>query len=82
MNKKPAAENNGRDIRLKLTTYSISQTQKNFTYKCSFCFRELPDNGTRFDGFGACSAHYELAHKFVDGLREHQRNYFGVGRAK
>jgi hypothetical protein len=76
MNKKPAAENNGRDIRLKLTTYSISQkTQKNFTYLCSFCWRELPDNGLRFAGFGVCAVHLRLAETIVDALRGHAANY-------
>jgi cyclophilin family peptidyl-prolyl cis-trans isomerase len=84
MNKKPAAENNGRDIRLKLTTYSIPQTQKNFTYLCSFCWRELPNNGTRFDGFGVCPPHLKLAETIVDLLRGHAANYFksNLGGAK
>ncbi len=84
MNKKPAAENNGRDIQPKLTTYSISQTQKNFTYTCSFCWRELPHNGLRFAGFGACPPHLKLAETIVDALRGHAANYFksNLGGAK
>lgn len=44
-------------------------------YLCSFCLRELPNNSTRFNGIGACPLHFALAHKLVDGLRDHRREY-------
>jgi hypothetical protein len=80
MNKKPAAENNGRDIRL--TTYSIPQTQKNFTYKCSFCWRELPNGGWRVAGFGVCPPHLRLAETIINALRKHHADYRSLGGTK
>lgn len=50
--------------------------QPKFQYDCSFCLRELPSGGHRFDGFGACPRCYRLAHLFVDALRGHRANYF------
>lgn len=50
--------------------------QNKFQYECSFCLRELPSGGHRFDGFGACPRCYQLAHLFVDGLRRYRANYF------
>jgi len=47
-----------------------------FQYQCSFCLRELPSGGHRFDGVGACPRCYWLAHHFVDALRGHRANYF------
>ena len=44
-------------------------------YLCSFCWRELPNNSIRFNGTGACPQCFKLAHKFVDSLRRHQREY-------
>ncbi len=47
-----------------------------FQYRCSFCWRELPNGSTHFDGFGACPRCFRLAHTFVDALRGHEANYF------
>ncbi|MEJ7860730.1 MAG: hypothetical protein WKF90_03730 [Pyrinomonadaceae bacterium] len=47
-----------------------------FQYDCSFCLRELPNGGIRFNSFGACPRCYRLAHLFVDALRGHRANYF------
>jgi hypothetical protein len=55
---------------------NFTPARNNFQYLCSFCWRDLPDNGTRFAGFGACPTHYALAFKFVDSLREHRARYF------
>ncbi len=54
----------------------LPQTKPQFQYQCSFCLRELPNGGHRFDGFGACPRCYRLAHQFVDALRGHRANYF------
>jgi hypothetical protein len=48
---------------------------REFQYKCSFCWRELPRNGTRFDGFGVCPLHLKLAETIVDALRRQAANY-------
>jgi hypothetical protein len=64
-----------------------TETQKNqqnfnfgkpreFQYKCSFCWRELPDGGVRFAGFGVCPPHLKLAETIVDALRRHRARYF------
>jgi hypothetical protein len=57
---------------------------REFQYLCSFCWRELPDNGLRFAGFGACPPHLKLAETIVDLLRGHAANYFksNLGGAK
>jgi hypothetical protein len=49
---------------------------REFQYKCSFCWRELPDNGLRFAGFGVCPPHLKLAETIVDALRRHRARYF------
>ncbi len=49
---------------------------REFQYKCSFCWRELPDGGVRFAGFGVCSPHLKLAETIVDALRRHRARYF------
>ncbi len=76
--KKPVATNNGSNIRTdkRLTMKNLTTTQNNFQYDCSFCLRELPSGGHRFDGFGACPRCYRLAHTLVDALRGHRANYF------
>ncbi len=51
------------------------QNKPQFQYKCSFCWRELPSGGTRFNGFGVCPLHLKLAEKVVDALRGHAANY-------
>ncbi len=50
--------------------------QKFFQYYCSFCWRELPNGSTRFNGIGACPVCFNLAHVFVDALRGHRAHYF------
>jgi hypothetical protein len=50
-------------------------TKSLFYYNCSFCFRELPNGGIRFDGVGACPHCFMLAHRLVDTLRQHEVNY-------
>jgi hypothetical protein len=50
--------------------------QINFQYKCSFCWRELPNGGVRFAGFGVCPPHLKLAETIVDLLRGHRARYF------
>jgi hypothetical protein len=53
---------------------------RDFQYKCSFCWRELPSGGVRFAGFGVCSPHLKLAETIVDALRQHKARYFGGGK--
>ncbi len=76
--KKPVATNNGSNIRTdkQLTMKNLTTTQNNFQYECSFCLRELPSGGHRFDGFGACPACDDLAHLWVNSLRAHAAHYF------
>lgn len=50
--------------------------QSKFQYCCSFCWRELPNGSTRFNGFGACPRCFKLAHLFVDTLRRQRANYY------
>ncbi len=59
-----------------LTMTNHKPNQHKFQYECSFCLRELPSGGHRFDGIGACPAHYALAFKLVDSLRAHRARYF------
>ncbi len=64
--------------------FNLNPKPRAFQYKCSFCWRELPDGGVRFAGFGVCPVHLKLAETIVDGLRGHAANYFksdlGVGK--
>jgi hypothetical protein len=53
-----------------------------FQYRCSFCWRELPNGSVRFAGFGVCPPHLKLAETIVDLLRGHAANYFNSGVAK
>jgi hypothetical protein len=46
-----------------------------FQYHCSFCACELPDDGARFNGVGACPACDDLAHLWVNSLRQYAANY-------
>jgi hypothetical protein len=57
---------------------------REFQYKCSFCWRELPNGGVRFAGFGVCPLHLKLAETIVDALRRHRACYFksNLGGAK
>jgi len=50
--------------------------KNNFQYRCSFCASELRNHGLRFNGVGACPACDDLAHLWVNSLREHAANYF------
>ncbi len=54
---------------------NLTTTQYRFQYHCSFCACELPDDGARFNGVGACPACDELARLWVNSLREHAANY-------
>ncbi len=47
----------------------------NFQYHCSFCACELHDDGLRFNGVGACPACDDLAHLWVNSLRQYAANY-------
>lgn len=58
-----------------LTMINFTPTQNNFQYHCSFCACELLNNSIRFNGVGACPACDDLAHLWVDSLREHKANY-------
>ncbi len=49
---------------------------RDFQYLCSFCWRELPNGGLRFAGFGVCPPHLKLAETIVDALRRHRARYF------
>jgi hypothetical protein len=59
---------------LTMTKYKLKTN--NFQYECSFCLCELPDDGLRFDGIGACPLHFSLAERLINGLRKHRANYF------
>jgi hypothetical protein len=48
---------------------------RGFQARCSFCWRELPDGGIRFDGIGACPIHFAIAKCLIEGLRRHRREY-------
>ena len=50
-------------------------TRNSFQYYCSFCACELSNDGVRFNGVGACRACDDLAHLWVNSLREHAANY-------
>jgi hypothetical protein len=54
---------------------NLNPKSRDFQYLCSFCWRELPDNGLRFAGFGVCPPHLKLAETIVDLLRGHAANY-------
>ena len=58
------------------TMAKVSKNQNNFQYECSFCLCELPNDGLRFDGIGACPLHFSLAERLINGLRKHRVNYF------
>jgi hypothetical protein len=64
------------------TVENHTTTQNQNQYLCSFCWRELPDNGLRFAGFGVCPLHLKLAEIIVDALRRHQARHFNLGGAK
>ncbi|MGI8555496.1 MAG: hypothetical protein ACR2LT_03965, partial [Pyrinomonadaceae bacterium] len=49
---------------------TIPQNKLQFQYHCSFCACELPDDGLRFSGVEACPACDDLAHFWVDSLRD------------
>jgi hypothetical protein len=71
-----AKDGSNTDLIEQLTMTNHNPNQNKFQYDCSFCLRELPSGGHRFDGFGACPRCYRLAHHFVDALRGHRANYF------
>ncbi len=55
---------------------NFNTPRNNFQYRCSFCWRELPNNSVRFNGVGACPACDGLAHLWVKSLRQYAANYF------
>ncbi len=58
------------------STMNDDITKQNvFQYHCSFCACELLSNSVRFNGVGACPACNDLAHLWVDSLREYEANY-------
>ncbi len=59
-----------------LTMNQSNTNQNKFQYDCRFCQCDLPNGGTRFNGFGACPRCFRLAHHLVNGLRTHWQNYF------
>jgi hypothetical protein len=59
----------------KRTMKNLTTTQYRFQYHCSFCACELPDDGARFNGIGACPSCDDLAQLWVNSLREHATNY-------
>lgn len=67
-----------RELTNRLTMTNHKPNQNNFQYECSFCLRELPSGGHRFDGIGACPLHFAIATKLIDGLRRHAANYFNL----
>ncbi len=54
---------------------NFNSKPRDLQYKCSFCWRELPNGGLRFAGFGICPPHLKLAETIVDLLRGHAANY-------
>jgi hypothetical protein len=65
------------DCKIKAQTEHRQDNSKprDLQYKCSFCWRELPNGGLRFAGFGVCPPHLKLAETIVDLLRGHAANY-------
>ncbi len=80
------ARNNALDSKYKPQMEHSNNNSKprDFQYSCSFCWRELPDGGVRFAGFGVCPPHLKLAETIVDALRRHRARYFksNLGGAK
>ena len=72
---KDALNNLERGLTNDLTMDNNTPIQNKFQYHCSFCALELPSDGLRFNGVGACPACDDLAHLWVDSLREHAANY-------
>jgi hypothetical protein len=70
------------DLDNELTMKNLTTTQYRFQYHCSFCACELPADGLRFNGVGACPACDELARLWVNSLREHTANYFSNSEVK
>ncbi len=63
-------------IQSRIDMKNLTTTTNRFQYPCSFCARELPNGGIRFDGIGACPNCNRLAHQLVNALRMHRTNYF------
>ncbi len=59
-----------------LTMNEFTLNKNKFQYHCSFCACELSNDSVRFGGVGACPACDDLAHFWVDSLRDHAANYF------
>ncbi len=76
---KAVAETTAQNIRTDDQTITMPNHkpyQNKFQYHCSFCACELPDDGARFNGIGACPSCDDLAHLWVNSLRRHRLNYF------
>ncbi len=70
-----ALNNLENELTKQLTMNKYTTTRNRFQYHCSFCASELLDDGLRFNGVGACPACNDLAHFWVDSLREYEANY-------
>ena len=70
-----AKDGSNTDLIKQLTMTDLIPKQNNFQYHCSFCACELISDSVRFDGVGACPACNDLAHLWVNSLREHAANY-------
>ncbi len=55
---------------------NLNTKAREHQYRCSFCWRTLPNGGVRFAGFGVCPPHLKLAETIVDLLRGHRARYF------
>ncbi len=64
------------DLKNKLTMNNHTPIQNKFQYHCSFCACELSNDSVRFGGVGACPVCDDLAHFWIDSLREYAANYF------
>ncbi len=76
--KAEALESDGSNTYLNnsITMTNHKPIRNKFQYHCSFCWRELPNGGVRFAGFGVCPPHLKLAETIVDALRRHRARYF------
>lgn len=82
-NEKAVAETTAQiPIDKRLTMNNNTSKQNKFQYCCSFCACELHDDGLRFNGVGACAACDDLAHLWVQSLRQYAANYFNLGVRK
>lgn len=71
-----AKDGSNTDLIEQLTMNENTPNRNKFQYHCSFCACELPDDGARFNGVGACPACDDLARLWVNSLRVHAAHYF------